>query len=354
VIFDEIHHLGDNQQWELAARTAFERPDVIVLGMSGTPYRTDNKAIPFVDYLPQEGNLRRFRADHTYSLGQSVAEHVCRRPQFHWLNGEVEVSINANSKVYTFYDDVSEEVANLMLRGAVRPGSASRIQALREVISICRQENRKLIIFVGGDSGSETSAITDAQEILPAELISLGVLPREIVSVTSESVGATDAIAGFGESEAWILISVNMVSEGVDIPELSACLFLTSITAKSTTTQRIGRGVRGNNPRSILIFMFRDGRYVELAEEIERDVVEHEIRVRVPKREPEGNGGGGRPQQAQAVGLSAYSDGFTVDGKTYSQDKVVAARNLIQSNNLPLTDFSIWHAILLIEGGNQP
>jgi superfamily II DNA or RNA helicase len=339
VIFDEVHHLGDSQEWELAARAAFDGLASGVLSLSGTPYRGDNREIPFVSSTPGAGDLRLLCPDFSYPLGRAIVDGYCRRPDFRWLNGKVSLSVNGNTQTHDFYSEVSEDTSNLLLGGAVRPGSGTRLDALREALDVCRAQQRKLIIFVGGDTGSECLATQDAQELLPAELLSLGLAQDEILSVTSANRAAGEQLQSFGKSRTRVLITVNMVSEGVDIPELSAALFLTSITAKATTVQRIGRAIRGNDPATVLVFMFRDRRYVRLAEEIERERCEWEIRLRRPRQETESNGSGsGGRRTVEAIGLEAWTDGLTINGRTYTQEQVERAEQHLRSRNRPHTD----------------
>lgn len=47
VILDEIHHAGESATWGTALRTAFDRA-AFRLALSGTPFRSDARAIPFV------------------------------------------------------------------------------------------------------------------------------------------------------------------------------------------------------------------------------------------------------------------------------------------------------------------
>ena len=49
VILDEVHHAGDARSWGDAVREAFE-PAARRLTLTGTPFRTDDNPIPFVDY----------------------------------------------------------------------------------------------------------------------------------------------------------------------------------------------------------------------------------------------------------------------------------------------------------------
>jgi superfamily II DNA or RNA helicase len=338
VIFDEIHHLGDKQTWDVAARAAFAHPSTVVLGLSGTPFRADNRSIPFVDTYFTDDGLLSFRPNYPYPLGRAILDGVCRRPQFHWLGAEVDVTTNGHSHRHVLDDQVQDDLATLLLSGAVKHGSGSRLDALKEAVRVCTAEQRKLIIFVGGDSGAIDLATNDAETLLPAELQSIGVPAADIVSVTSASPDAVEKLHSFGKSPARILVTVNMVSEGVDIPEVSAALFLTSITAKATTIQRIGRALRGNRPAVALVFMFRDPRYRELAQEIE-DEINHEIDLRrTPPERTETEPGEGRARRPEATGLCAWENGLTVNGHTYSAAQVTAARARMVAERLPDTE----------------
>src|SRR5690606_41766499 len=49
VILDEVHHGGDALSWGDAVREAFEDA-TRRLALTGTPFRSDTAAIPFVEY----------------------------------------------------------------------------------------------------------------------------------------------------------------------------------------------------------------------------------------------------------------------------------------------------------------
>ena len=51
VVFDEIHHAGDDRAWGSAVLEAFS-PAPRRLALSGTPFRSDTRAIPFVPTAP--------------------------------------------------------------------------------------------------------------------------------------------------------------------------------------------------------------------------------------------------------------------------------------------------------------
>lgn len=66
VIFDEIHHGGDAKTWGDAIREAFSDASRR-LALTGTPFRSDDSPIPFVNYEPDGEGVLRSQADHTYA-----------------------------------------------------------------------------------------------------------------------------------------------------------------------------------------------------------------------------------------------------------------------------------------------
>ena len=60
VIFDEIHHGGDAKSWGEAIREAFDDA-TRRLALTGTPFRSDDSAIPFVTYEADAAGFQRSR-----------------------------------------------------------------------------------------------------------------------------------------------------------------------------------------------------------------------------------------------------------------------------------------------------
>ncbi|GAC1453344.1 MAG: hypothetical protein PVSMB8_12380 [Vulcanimicrobiaceae bacterium] len=72
VILDEIHHAGDQASWGQALRDAFGRAKHRV-ALSGTPFRSDGAAIPFVEYAAGE-----CVASTSYDYARALGDGVCR------------------------------------------------------------------------------------------------------------------------------------------------------------------------------------------------------------------------------------------------------------------------------------
>ena len=87
VVFDEIHHGGDAKSWGEAIREAFDDA-TRRLALTGTPFRSDDSAIPFVTYEPDGDGLMRSPADHTYGYSDALADGVVRPVMFMAYSGE--------------------------------------------------------------------------------------------------------------------------------------------------------------------------------------------------------------------------------------------------------------------------
>src|SRR5438105_3466071 len=77
VILDEIHHAGDSRSWGDGVKNAFE-PAVRRLMLTGTPFRSDDNPIPFVEYERGADGLLKSRSDATYGYGDALADGVVR------------------------------------------------------------------------------------------------------------------------------------------------------------------------------------------------------------------------------------------------------------------------------------
>src|SRR5690606_39335045 len=85
LIADEPHHMGDQAAWGVKAQQAFGGA-VFRLLLSGTPFRSDNSAIPWVEY-DDEGMSR---ANYAYGYAEALVDRVCRPITFLPYDGEME------------------------------------------------------------------------------------------------------------------------------------------------------------------------------------------------------------------------------------------------------------------------
>lgn len=89
VILDEVHHGGDNLSWGDAIRVAFSVAKHR-LSLTGTPFRSDTSAIPFVTYEPDGDGIYRSKADYTYGYAEALRDFVVRPVMFMSYTGNMQ------------------------------------------------------------------------------------------------------------------------------------------------------------------------------------------------------------------------------------------------------------------------
>jgi len=234
VIFDELHHAADDRAWGTAIRHAFE-PARSRLALSGTPFRSDTVAIPFLNYLSDEA-----RPDYEYDYGAALADGRVVRPIFFpRTNGHMEWSAPDGSTYSADFRDALDDVrANQRLRTALSLDG----DWLPTVLGSAHQRLSD-IRRTHADAGGLVIATDQDHARGIAETLSsrFGVHPT---LATSDDAGASGQISRFAASSDPWLVAVRMVSEGVDIPRLRVGVYATTTTTELFFRQAVGRFVR--------------------------------------------------------------------------------------------------------------
>lgn len=263
VIFDEIHHAGDNLSWGAAVRKSFEEA-VFRLAISGTAFRSDDNPIPFISY----NDKRMSVADYTYSYDRAIKENVCRPVYFSTHEGRMKWKVAETEFEHTFKDSLAPDQVSKRLRTALDPKG-------NWVKDVLRAADEKLLEIrrTHKDAGGLVFAATQkhAREIAKVIEELTGIKPPVVTS--DEGNGNKDIEAFRRSSDRW-LVSVKMVSEGVDIPRLRVGVYLTIIKAELFFRQAVGRFVRVLSHlqwQDAFVFIPQDREIVKLAETIQEE-----------------------------------------------------------------------------------
>jgi superfamily II DNA or RNA helicase len=247
VILDEVHHAADARSWGDGVRRAFETAP-IRLCLSGTPFRSDQSAIPFVRYVGEEAE-----ADFEYGYGDALRDRRVVRPvYFPRINGRMEWSSpDGQTHSAGFEDALSRDLAGQRLRTALDIEGewlpAVLAKAHRQVLHLRQHDPRAAGLVIAMDQ-------THARGIAKILKDRLGV---RATLVTSDDPGASRKIAAFGESDEPWIVAVRMVSEGVDIPRLAVGVYATNTLTDLFFRQAVGRLVRASeSARTHRAYMF--------------------------------------------------------------------------------------------------
>ena len=269
VIFDEIHHGGDAKSWGDSIREAFGDA-TRRLALTGTPFRSDDAAIPFVRYEPDGNGLLRSAADHTYGYADALADGVVRPVVFLAYSGETRWRVGAGSENERVYaarlgEPASIEHTTRAWRTALDPAG----EWMPAVISAADTRLRQL--REGGVPDAGGMIIASDQKTARAYAVLLERLTGEMATVVvSDDPGSSERIATFSAGTSRWLVAVRMVSEGVDVPRLAVGVYATSASTPLYFAQAIGRFVRSRRPgETASVFLPSVPSLLQLASELE-------------------------------------------------------------------------------------
>ena len=205
------------------------------LALSGTPFRSDTRAIPFVAYHGDEAV-----PDFEYSYGDALADRRVVRPvYFPTTNGQMEwAAPDGSIHSATFDDRLDAARAGQRLRTALSLDGEWLPTVLRtahaRLAEVRREQPNAGGLVIATDQ-------EHARGIASLLLTRFGTTAR---IVTSDDPQASAGIAAFAAgSDPW-LVAVRMVSEGVDIPRLRVGVYATTTATELFFRQAVGRFVR--------------------------------------------------------------------------------------------------------------
>lgn len=274
VIFDEIHHCAGHDPllsnaWGQQVLQRIQDRAVYTLALSGTPWRSDDRAIALARYLSPEGQLI---CDYRYGLQEAIVDGVCRSPRILLLdNRQVSLieSVQTENTVRIFpnigellgetavtYEDLlrhDEVIEQLLTRGI------DKLDSLR----LSQPKAAGLIV---------ATDIKHAQQIAQT----LDAKGESWCIVTNKTPNAQRVINTFRHSDCRWIVAVGMISEGTDIPRLQVCCFLSRIRTELHYRQVLGRILRrvGDADDQAWLFMLAEATLQQFAERIADDLPE--------------------------------------------------------------------------------
>ena len=243
VILDEVHHGGDALSWGDAVREAFD-PATRRLSLTGTPFRSDTSAIPFVRYERGADGVTRSAADSSYGYSDALRDGVVRPVLFLAYSGTATWRTRAGDEVTaTLGEPLTVEQNAAAWRTALDPAGDWMPAVLQAADRRLSQVRHGGMPDAGGMVIASDHKAAKAYAALLREIT--GSTP---VVVLSDDPAASKRISEFDASDDRWLVAVRMVSEGVDIPRLAVGVYATSTQTPLFFAQAVGRFVRARKP----------------------------------------------------------------------------------------------------------
>jgi superfamily II DNA or RNA helicase len=245
------------------------------------------------------------RADYTYGYTQALLDGVCRPITFQPYDGEMEWISDGKRRKASFATVLPHAESARRLRTALEPDGDWMTEVLRDAdakLSAVRASGHR-------DAGGLVVASDKENAARIAERLERIAVERPEI-VTSDEPDSSARIAAFSAGSRRWLVSVLMVSEGVDIPRLRVGVYATAARTELFFRQVIGRFVRRTPaPKAQMSYLLlpADIRLKALAAQIEEE------RNHALEQKPEGEEQQDRERSAgeqafHALSSSAYAD----------------------------------------------
>ncbi len=247
LIADEPHHMGEDASWGVTTMDAFARAELRLL-LSGTPFRSDNSPIPWVEYDADGFSS----ADYTYTYTDALVDGVCRPITFVPYDGDMEWMSDGRRRRADFSVALPRAEDARRLRTALDAGG----DWVRRVL---RDADARLAQIRAGDHPDAGGLVVAIDKLHAVELATRleAISGEPPIVVTSDEPDASQRIARFAAGTQRWIVSVLMVSEGVDIPRLRVGVYATTARTELFFRQVVGRFVRRSPaPRRQVSFLF--------------------------------------------------------------------------------------------------
>ncbi|MDN5895522.1 MAG: DEAD/DEAH box helicase family protein, partial [Nocardioides sp.] len=282
VIFDEVHHAGDDLSWGDAVVEAFDQARHR-LSITGTPFRSDQARIPNIRYEPNEDGTVVSVADFTYGYRQALRDGVVRPVTFAAYSGASTWRNSAGQVLHGTLGDVSlsktdEEAA---WKTALDPNG----EWIPHVFAA--MHNRVEELRAGHIPDAAGMVLASNQETARQYAdVWQDVTGHRPLLIVSDDPEASDNITRLrDDASVKAAISVRMVSEGVDCPRVSCLAVATTTSTPLFFAQAVGRVVRSRRRgETATVFLPAVRHLLGLAAELETER-DHEIEAPAPGEE---------------------------------------------------------------------
>ncbi|WP_445937104.1 DEAD/DEAH box helicase [Pseudomonas sp.] len=272
VVFDEIHHCAGHDPllsnaWGQQILHRIQDRAAFTLALSGTPWRSDDRAIALARYSSPEGRLI---CDYRYGLKEAIDDGVCRSPRIVLLdNQKVKLTeeLGAESTIRMF-----PSIAKLLGGSPVTYEELLRHdEVIDQLLDLgCSKLDELRLIK------PDAAGLVVATDIEHAQQIALAFDARgeDCRIVTSKTPDAQQVINVFRHSACRWIVAVGMISEGTDIPRLQVCCYLSRIRTELHYRQVLGRVLRrtGESDDQAWLFMLAEPTLQRLAERVADDL----------------------------------------------------------------------------------
>ena len=237
VVIDEAHHAVNASYQKVLNRIRTLNLNMVLLGLTATPYRMNESE--------QRKLQSMFNVNKNISKGTGVKGFVYEvtlkqlltsgfladpkyKPVYTEITGELEYGLSAeDQKFFNKFGELSERLKNQIAKSTVR----------NDIILNEYLDNKdfygKTIVFAVNQIHAETLSKRFNEAGIPCDF------------AVSSRPDAQNVIKRFKDNEFKVLINVQILTEGSDVPDIQTVFLTRQTNSDSLLMQMIGRGLRG-------------------------------------------------------------------------------------------------------------
>ena len=260
VICDEHHHAAVQAAWGSGANGAFALAKYVII-LTGTPIRSDGNATVWLSHSENGQIIHPEDGTYTITYGEAVDLGYCRPITFHRHEGNFKVTLDDGTEA-----NVSGETGQNISDDLKRIGGidkalefynlACKIPYLSDGVTPDKNSYQKSMLEEGIRALDKTQErMPNAGGLVIAPNIDVAEYMTDILEdltgekpilVHSKLPNADTKISAYRNSNKNWIVSVNMISEGVDIRRLRVLVYLPYAQTELAFRQAMGRVVRSN------------------------------------------------------------------------------------------------------------
>ena len=257
-VLDEVHHLGRDDDgahasWSHAVTSivgTYQSPRMPVLNTSGTPFRSKtSETIGTCDYRRVDDNHIELLTDYSIRTSTLIETGHLRHVTVESYNAGMQVvdlrSGDVSSGEVVDLDQVESSVRSQVLKELLRDQDNFVEPVLNEMVT-------RLVLQREALNGHNVKGLVVCDTVEQARQVFETARERLPLTAHAWQLATSDqgkeafrAIKTFQDSkEMSILVSIRMVTEGFDAPDISTIAYMSKVSAPLTIEQMIARAMR--------------------------------------------------------------------------------------------------------------
>lgn len=354
VIADEMHHLEERKGWGSDFQATFQDASYLLM-TTGTPIRSDGSTIPYVDYK-KDGRMQRIITN--FDFGYADALNSEEGPDVLQINfepwdGNVRWEVEEKDGSKTLYEHGISENLRATYQDARPKAEIDQLERdrLRHCMDHPSEHHSEYLAKAFVDADAWLKGVRKTQDRHATGLIVCSRCDEDektgrkganqLADWIEQITGERPAIIHGGDNgeegtktqkadaKKWLkryqskhpstdlprwIVSVGMLKEGVDVPQLAALVYATNVTAPLSWIQIVGRVLRipltGDKQFMAQAWMPRTPEFDELMRNMREAVQDYKHKKTKEGKPVGGEGGDGRFRRSTTgLGNDAEHDG---------------------------------------------